>query len=268
MKHVRLIRHGESAANAGEATLDHATITLTPKGVEQAQLVALSFNHAPALIVASPFTRAHSSQVGIDLYYQHRVDPNVPIEEVAGAIKDLIAEGKILHFGLSEASARTIRRAHAVQPVSAIQSEYSFFCRDPEHNGVLAACEELGIGFVPWAPLGEGYLTGKMDQNTRFDPKTDFRATFPRMLPQNMAANMPVVDILREIATAKNGTPAQVALAWLLAQKPWIRPNSRHPQSRSFDRKPGSVGHSADKRGFTGNGRSIFQAEGARRTNV
>jgi aryl-alcohol dehydrogenase-like predicted oxidoreductase len=160
----------------------------------------------------------------IDLYYQHRVDPNVPIEEVAGAIKDLIAEGKILHFGLSEASARTIRRAHAVQPVSAIQSEYSFFCRDPEHNGVIAACEELGIGFVPWAPIGEGYLTGKMDQNTKFDPKTDFRATFPRMLAQNMTAHMPVVDILRTIAAAKDGTPAQVALAWLLAQKPWIVP--------------------------------------------
>jgi aryl-alcohol dehydrogenase-like predicted oxidoreductase len=160
----------------------------------------------------------------IDLYYQHRVDPNVPIEEVAGAIKDLIAQGKILHFGLSEASAKTIRRAHAVQPVSAIQSEYSFFCRDPEHNGVLAACEELGIGFVPWAPLGEGYLTGKMDGNTRFDPKTDFRSTFPRMSPENMAANMPVVDILRKVAAAKKGMPGQVALAWLLAQKPWIVP--------------------------------------------
>ncbi|KPU60429.1 aldo/keto reductase family protein [Pseudomonas fluorescens] len=160
----------------------------------------------------------------IDLYYQHRVDPNVPIEEVAGAIKDLIAQGKILHFGLSEASAKTIRRAHAVQLVSAIQSEYSFFCRDPEHNGVLAACEELGIGFVPWAPLGEGYLTGKMDGNTRFDPKTDFRSTFPRMSPENMTANMPVVDILRKVAAAKNGTPGQVALAWLLAQKPWIVP--------------------------------------------
>lgn len=160
----------------------------------------------------------------IDLYYQHRVDPNVPIEEVAGAIKELIAEGKILHFGLSEASARTIRRAHAVQPVSAIQTEYSFFHRDPEHNGVLAACEELGIGFVPWAPLGEGYLTGKMNADTRFDPKTDFRGTFPRMFPENMTANMPVVDILREIAAAKGGTPAQVAIAWLLAQKSWIVP--------------------------------------------
>lgn len=160
----------------------------------------------------------------IDLYYQHRVDPNVPIEDVAGAIKDLIAQGKILHFGLSEASAKTIRRAHAVQPVSAIQTEYSFFHRDPEHNGVLAACQELGIGFVPWAPLGEGYLTGKMDAHTKFDSETDFRGTFPRMFPENMKANMPVVDILRSVASAKGGTPAQVAIAWLLAQKPWIVP--------------------------------------------
>ena len=160
----------------------------------------------------------------IDLYYQHRVDPNVPIEEVAGAIKDLIEEGKILHFGLSEASAKTIRRAHAVQPVSAIQTEYSFWTRDPEHNGVLTACEELGIGFVPWAPLGEGYLTGKMDGNTTFDPKTDFRSTFPRFSPKNLAANMPVVDVLRRMANKKNATPGQVAMAWLLAQKPWIVP--------------------------------------------
>lgn len=160
----------------------------------------------------------------IDLYYQHRVDPRVPIEEVAGAIKDLIQQGKILHFGLSEASARTIRRAHAVQPVSAIQSEYSFWSREPEHNGVLATCEELGIGFVPWAPLGEGYLTGKMDGNTRFDPKTDFRSTFPRFSPENLAANLPIVDVLRKVAARKNATPGQVAMAWLLAQKPWIVP--------------------------------------------
>ncbi|SDR91874.1 Predicted oxidoreductase [Pseudomonas prosekii] len=160
----------------------------------------------------------------IDLYYQHRVDPNVPIEDVAGTIKDLIAEGKVVHFGLSEASAKTLRRAHAVQPVTAIQSEYSFFCRDPERNGVLAACEELGIGFVPWAPLGEGFLTGTMDANTRFDPATDFRGSFPRMFPENMTANMPVVEILRQVAAAKGGTPAQVVLAWLLAQKPWIVP--------------------------------------------
>jgi len=148
----------------------------------------------------------------------------VPIEDVAGAIKDLIKEGKVLHFGLSEPSARTIRRAHAVQPVAAIQSEYSLWTRDPERNGVLQACEELGIGFVPWAPLGEGYLTGKMNGTTRFDPKTDFRFEFPRFSPQNLAANMPVVELLRRVAEKKNATPAQIALAWLLAQKPWIVP--------------------------------------------
>lgn len=160
----------------------------------------------------------------IDLYYQHRVDPNVPIEEVAGAIKTLIQEGKVLHFGLSEASARTIRRAHAIQPVAAVQSEYSFWTRDPENNGVLLACEELGIGFVPWAPVGEGYLTGKMDGTTRFDPKTDFRSTFPRFSPQNLAANRPVVELLARVGKKHNATPAQIALAWLLAQKPWIVP--------------------------------------------
>jgi aryl-alcohol dehydrogenase-like predicted oxidoreductase len=160
----------------------------------------------------------------IDLYYQHRVDPNVPIEEVAGAIKELIQEGKVLHFGLSEASARTIRRAHTVQPVAAVQSEYSFWTRDPEHNGVLLACEELGIGFVPWAPVGEGYLTGKMDGTTWFDPKTDFRSTFPRFSPQNLAANRPVVELLARVARKHDVTPAQIALAWLLAQKPWIVP--------------------------------------------
>jgi aryl-alcohol dehydrogenase-like predicted oxidoreductase len=160
----------------------------------------------------------------IDLYYQHRVDPEVPIEVVAGAIKDLIKAGKVLHFGLSEASARTIRRAHAVQPVTAIQSEYSLWTRDPEHNGVLEACEELGIGFVPWGPLGEGYLTGKIDTRTHFDPNSDLRSEFPRFSPESLAANTPVVDSLRRFAEKKNATPAQIALAWLLAQKPWIIP--------------------------------------------
>jgi aryl-alcohol dehydrogenase-like predicted oxidoreductase len=160
----------------------------------------------------------------IDLYYQHRVDPNVPIEEVAGAIKELIREGKVLHFGLSEASARTIRRAHAVQPVTAVQSEYSFWTRDPENNGVLGVCEALGIGFVPWAPIGEGYLTGKMDGTTRFDPSTDFRSTFPRFSAQNLAANRPVVELLTRVANKHNATPGQIALAWLLSQKPWIVP--------------------------------------------
>jgi aryl-alcohol dehydrogenase-like predicted oxidoreductase len=160
----------------------------------------------------------------IDLYYQHRVDPSVPIEDVAGAIKDLIKQGKVLHFGLSEASAKTIRRAHAVQPVTAVQTEYAVWERDPERNGVLRACEELGIGFVPWGPVGMGYLTGKMDARTRLDPKTDLRSGFDRFSPANMAANQPVVDLLKRIAERKNATPAQISLAWLLAQKPWIVP--------------------------------------------
>jgi aryl-alcohol dehydrogenase-like predicted oxidoreductase len=168
----------------------------------------------------------------IDLYYQHRVDPEVPIEDVAGAIKDLINEGKVLHFGLSEASARTIRRAHAVQPVTAIQSEYSLMTRDPEQNGVLKTCEELGIGFVPWGPLGMGYLTGKIDARTKFDSKTDLRSEFERFSPENLAANMPIVDLLRRFAEKKNATPAQIALAWLLAQKPWIVPI---PGTRNID---------------------------------
>ena len=158
----------------------------------------------------------------IDLYYQHRVDPKVPIEDVAGALKDLIKEGKVLHFGLSEASAKTIRRAHAVQPVAAVQSEYSLMTRDPEHNGVLKTCEELGIGFVPWGPVGMGYLTGKIDARTKFDPKTDLRSGFDRFTPENLAANMPVVELLRRFAEKKNATPSQIALAWLMAQKPWI----------------------------------------------
>ena len=160
----------------------------------------------------------------IDLYYQHRVDPNVPIEDVAGAIKELIQAGKVLHFGLSEASAATIRRAHAVQPVTAVQTEYSLWERRPEHNGVLATCEALGIGFVPWGPLGEGYLTGKLDAGTRFDRKTDLRAGFPRLDPTNLAANRPFVELLEAVAKKHDATPAQIALAWLLAQKPWIVP--------------------------------------------
>jgi len=168
----------------------------------------------------------------IDLYYQHRVDPKVPIEDVAGAIKDLIKEGKVLHFGLSEASAKTIRRAHAVQSVTAIQSEYSLMTRDPEQNGVLKTCEERGIGFVPWGPVGMGYLTGKIDARTKFDPKTDLRAGFDRFSPKNLAANMSVVDLLKRFAEKKNATPAQIALAWLMAQKPWIVPI---PGTRNID---------------------------------
>jgi aryl-alcohol dehydrogenase-like predicted oxidoreductase len=160
----------------------------------------------------------------VDLYYQHRVDPEVPIEDVAGAIKDLIKTGKVLHFGLSEASAKTIRRAHAVQPVTAVQTEYSLMQRDPEKNGVLATCEELGIGFVPWGPVGQGYLTQKIDAGTKFDPKMDMRSGFPRFSPGNIAANMPIIDLIRRFAQKKNATPAQISLAWLLAQKPFIVP--------------------------------------------
>ena len=159
----------------------------------------------------------------IDLLYQHRVDPNVPIEDVAGTVKQLIAVGKVRHFGLSEASAATIRRAHAVQPVAAVQSEYSLWTRDVEHNGVLGACDELGIGFVPWGPLGAGFLTGTIDATTTFDAK-DFRNAVPRFTPDARAANLALVDLLKRIAEVKHATPAQVALAWLLARKPWIVP--------------------------------------------
>jgi aryl-alcohol dehydrogenase-like predicted oxidoreductase len=159
----------------------------------------------------------------IDLYYQHRVDPDVPIEDVAGAVKDLIREGKVKHFGLSEAGAKTIRRAHAVQPVTAVQNEYSVWTRDPEAE-VLPTCQELGIGFVPWAPLGQGFLTGTIDATTTFDSNSDLRATFPRFTPEARRANQAVVDLLRKVAKRKKATPAQIALAWLLAQKPWIVP--------------------------------------------
>jgi aryl-alcohol dehydrogenase-like predicted oxidoreductase len=160
----------------------------------------------------------------IDLYYQHRVDPQVPIEDVAGAVKELIKEGKVLHFGLSEASEETIRRAHAVQSLAAVQTEYSLMNRDPEHNGVLQTCEALGIGFVPWGPLGMGYLTGKIDHRTQLDPKLDLRSGFDRFSPENIVANMPIVEFLKRFAAKKNATPAQLSLAWLLAQKPWIVP--------------------------------------------
>ena len=159
----------------------------------------------------------------IDLLYQHRVDPNVPIEDVAGTVKELIQQGKVKHLGLSEASASTIRRAHAVQPVAAVQSEYSLWTRDVEQNSVLATCEELGIGFVPFSPLGAGFLTGKIDTTTTFSGK-DFRSISPRFAPDALAANMALIEWLRRIADQKGATPAQIALAWLLAQKPWIVP--------------------------------------------
>jgi aryl-alcohol dehydrogenase-like predicted oxidoreductase len=158
----------------------------------------------------------------IDLFYQHRVDPNVPIEDVAGTVKDLIQEGKVKHFGLSEAGVQIIRRAHAVQQVTALQSEYSLWWREPEAE-IIPVLEELGIGFVPFSPLGKGFLTGKMDQNTTFDSK-DFRSTVPRLSPENLKANLAFVDLLKEVAQRKNANPAQIALAWLLAQKPWIVP--------------------------------------------
>ena len=158
----------------------------------------------------------------IDLFYQHRVDPKVPIEDVAGAVKELIAEGKVKHFGLSEAGAKTIRRAHAVQPVTALQSEYSLWYRAPEEE-IMPTLEELGIGFVPFSPLGKGFLTGKIDENQTFD-KTDIRSSIPRFTPEARKANQALVDLLGAIGKARNATPAQIALAWLLAQKPWIVP--------------------------------------------
>ncbi|MGA8650626.1 MAG: aldo/keto reductase [Xanthobacteraceae bacterium] len=158
----------------------------------------------------------------IDLFYQHRVDPDVPIENVAGAVKELIKEGKVRHFGLSEAGAQTIRRAHAVQPVTALQSEYSLWTRAPEKE-VLPTVDELGIGFVPYSPLGKGFLTGKIDQNTKFD-STDFRNILPRFTPEARQANQALVDLLGKIGQRKKATPAQIALAWLLAQRPWIVP--------------------------------------------
>lgn len=173
----------------------------------------------------------------IDLFYQHRVDPDVPIEDVAGAVKELIQAGKVKHFGLSEAGAKTIRRAHAVQPVTAIQSEYSLWWKTPEEE-VLPACEELGIGFVPFSPLGRGYLTGKIDENTTF-ASSDLRSRSPRYTPEARKANRVVIDLLAGIAEQKGATPAQIALAWLLVQKPWIVPI---PGSRKLERLDENIG--------------------------
>ena len=178
----------------------------------------------------------------IDLFYQHRVDPDVPIEDVAGAVKDLIQQGKVKHFGLSEAGVQTIRRAHAVQPVTALQSEYSLWWRKPEAE-VLPALEELGIGFVPYSPLGKGFLTGKIDENTKFG-SSDFRSTLPRFTPEALKANQAVVDLLGRIAKQKGATPAQIALAWLLAQKPWIVPI---PGTTKLSRLDENIGSAAIK---------------------
>ena len=175
----------------------------------------------------------------IDLLYQHRVDPNVPIEDVAGAVKELIQVGKVKHFGLSEAGVQTIRRAHAVQPITALQSEYSLWTRTPE-KVVIPTLEELGIGFVPYSPLGKGFLTGKMDENTKLD-STDFRSTLPRFTPEAMKANQALVNLLGTIAARKNSTSAQIALAWLLAQKPWIVPIPGTTKLHRLDENLGSV---------------------------
>ena len=200
----------------------------------------------------------------IDLFYQHRVDLDVPIEDVAGAVKDLIQQGKVKHFGLSEAGAKTIRRAHAVQPVTALQSEYSLWYRTPEAE-IIPTLEELGIGFVPFSPLGKGYLTGKMDENTKFD-KTDIRSTIPRFTPEARIANQKLVDLLGKIGTEKKATPAQIALAWLLAQKPWIVPI---PGTTKLHRLEENIGAAAleltaeDLREIEG-ALSQIQVEGAR----
>src|SRR2546427_984929 len=175
----------------------------------------------------------------IDLFYQHRVDPNVPIEDVAGAVKDLIQQGKVKHFGLSEAGAQTIRRAHAVQPVAALQSEYSLWSREPEAE-VIPTLEELGIGFVPFSPLGRGFLTGKITEDTKFD-STDFRNVVPRFTPENRKANQALVNLLGRIAEQKKATPAQIALAWLLAQKPWIVPIPGTTKLSRLDENNGSL---------------------------
>ena len=176
----------------------------------------------------------------IDIFYQHRVDPSVPIEDVAGAVKDLIAEGKVKHFGLSEPGVETIRRAHAIQPVTAVQSEYSLWYRGPEAE-VLPTLAELGIGFVPFSPLGAGFLTGKIDANTTFD-KFDFRSNVPRFAPEALEANMALVDLVKAVASRKKATPAQIALAWLLAQKPWIVPIPGTKKLSRLEENLGAVG--------------------------
>jgi aryl-alcohol dehydrogenase-like predicted oxidoreductase len=201
----------------------------------------------------------------IDLLYQHRVDPDVPIEDVAGAVKELIREGKVKHFGLSEPGAQTIRRAHAVQPVTAIQSEYSLWTRGPEKNGVLQACEELSIGFVAYSPLGKGFLTGAMDENTQI-ASDDFRSILPRFTPEAMKANRALVDLLERIAKKKNATPAQIALAWLLAQKPWIVPIPGTTKLHRLEEniKAADIELTPDDLSEIGDAASKIQVQGAR----
>jgi aryl-alcohol dehydrogenase-like predicted oxidoreductase len=201
----------------------------------------------------------------IDLLYQHRVDPKVPIEDVAGTVKDLIHAGKVKHYGLSEASARTIRRAHAVHPLAAVQSEYSLWTRDVEENGVLAACDELSIGFVPWSPLGAGFLTGKIDASTPIDA-SDFRAASPRFTPEARAHNMALVELVKRVAERKRATPAQVALAWLMAQRPWIVPIPGTTKLHRLEENLGAVNveFAADDLREIDEGTSSIQIEGAR----
>jgi aryl-alcohol dehydrogenase-like predicted oxidoreductase len=213
-------------------------VVIAPKfGFDLAAFPALNSRPEHIKQVADASLKRLKTDV-IDLFYQHRVDPNVPIEETAGAVKDLIHEGKVRHFGLSEAGAKKIRCAHAVQPVTAVQSEYSVWTRDPEAE-VLATCEELGIGFVPWSPLGQGFLTGKVEHTMTLDSSSDLRATFPRFTPEARKANWAVVDLLGKIAARKKATPAQIALAWLLAQKPWIFPI---PGARKLERLEENLG--------------------------
>lgn len=201
----------------------------------------------------------------IDLYYQHRVDPDVPIEDVAGAVKDLIEAGKVQHFGMSEAAASTIRRAHAVQPVTAVQSEYSLWWRRPEEE-VLPACEELGIGFVPYSPLGKGFLTGTITASTSFDSGNDIRSTIPRFSPEALQHNQAVVDLLASIAQRKGATPGQIALAWLLAQKPWIVPipGTRKPHRLEENLGAADVELTADELAEIEDAAIKIQVEGGR----
>ena len=210
--------------------------TVDPRGAKGAPVLNSRPEHIKQVAEAS--LKRLKTDV-IDLFYQHRVDPDVPIEDVAGAVKELIQAGKVRHFGLSEAGVQTIRRAHAVQPVAALQSEYSLWWRRPE-EAVLPTLEELGIGLVPYSPLGKGFLTGKMDEKTTFD-STDFRSTLPRFTPEALKANRALVDLLGRIATEKNASPAQIALAWLLAQKPWIVPIPGTTKLHRLDENIGAV---------------------------
>ena len=224
LKTVRPGNHGLSLHQAPARSRHRAFVCLW--GALYGRMVREKFSNIPA--VCGLGNRRPSSQLRrlakvIDLFYQHRVDPNVPIEDVAGTVKDLIAEGKVKHFGLSEPGAQTVRRAHAVHPVTALQNEYSLWTRGPETNGILDACEELGIGFVPYSPLGKGFLTGAMNKETKLG-EGDFRKMLPRFTPEALEKNQALVDLLKRIAGEKKATPAQIALAWLLAQKPWIVP--------------------------------------------